>query len=299
MRSIVSADLDENLDDAERLGICLFDASERERQTLITRVDGGLLVQPLPGLFSRRSYWDSLPEDQRHIHLVRTLGILHPTWTFSYETAGAVYGIATSYRLLSKIHVSTSTTNRQRGTGPVVRHASKRLETQVEGRIRVTPPAKTVIDCCRTLGFREGLAVADAALRADLVSREMLAVELRSQGRQHGIRLARTIVSYADGRSENGGESIARAAIIELGYATPKLQVELRDPLAPGHVIRLDYLWRRVDGSIVAGELDGNDKYVMPSMTHGKTTSEVLVDERQREPRINALGIPCDAVPLS
>ena len=40
-------------------------------------------------------------------------------------------------------------------------------------------------------------------------------------------------MAYADGRSENGGESIVRGIMIDLGFALPELQVEIEDPLCP------------------------------------------------------------------
>lgn len=40
---------------------------------------------------------------------------------------------------------------------------------------------------------------------------------------------------HADGRSENGGESVVRAIILELGFAEPDLQVEIEDPSTPAH----------------------------------------------------------------
>lgn len=71
---------------------------------------------------------------------------------------------------------------------------------------------------------------------------------------------------HADGRSENGGESVVRAIILELGFAEPDLQVEIEDPLNPGTYKRVDYYWLLEDGRAIVGELDGFEKYLK---THG------------------------------
>lgn len=49
------------------------------------------------------------------------------------------------------------------------------------------------------------------------------------------------IASYADGLSENGGESRFRAFFIAYGFPVPELQVEFRDPLDPSQVFRVDF----------------------------------------------------------
>ncbi|MCH4181135.1 MAG: hypothetical protein PHR15_01495 [Atopobiaceae bacterium] len=292
MQHAIAAQIDGWLDGSERIGICTPVQSERMRQAMIRRVGSDVLVRPSDGLFARRRSWEALTSIEQHVLVVRTLGMLHMGWTFSHQTAAFVHGLTTSYNLLETIHVTTSVHNRQHGSGNVVRHSATKLRSERVGNIQVTPMATTVIDCCRTLGFSEGLAIADAALRSGRVTRADLEAEIRTQGRQHGIKLARITISYADGRSENGGESIARAMMLGLGYAIPDLQVDVTDPLDQGHVMRLDYLWERPDGSKVAGELDGRDKYVDPSMTGGRSTADVLLAERQRESHINALGIP-------
>ncbi|MFZ2756017.1 MAG: hypothetical protein WAY93_04025, partial [Atopobiaceae bacterium] len=105
-----------------------------------------------------------------------------------------------------------------------------------------------------------------------------------------GIRQARRVASLADGRAENGGESIARATMVELGFALPELQAEFRDPVG-GNAYRVDFLWSLPGGQQVAGELDGREKYVNPSMTGGRTPVEVLTAERRRESRLTACGV--------
>lgn len=136
---------------------------------------------------------------------------------------------------------------------------------QVDG-VRVTPFWRTVEDCLLRAPFSYGLTIADSALRAKDVSRGDLCERLRvdCEGRR-GYRRAQVIASYADGLSENGGESRFRAFFIAYGFPVPELQVEFRDPLDPSQVFRVDYFWQLEDGTCVIGELDGKGKYTLQS----------------------------------
>lgn len=94
---------------------------------------------------------------------------------------------------------------------------------------------------------------------------------------------------FADGNSENGGESFARGVMIEEGFLPPRLQVEIPDPVEPGRMYRVDYLWE-TDGGVIVGELDGRDKLADPALRKGKSMADVLRDERTRESRLTATG---------
>lgn len=72
----------------------------------------------------------------------------------------------------------------------------------------------------------------------------------------------RTLCQLADGKSENGGESLARAAMIELGFVRPELQHEFPNETNPKWPYRVDFAWK-VGGKLIVGELDGADKYLV------------------------------------
>lgn len=95
---------------------------------------------------------------------------------------------------------------------------------------------------------------------------------------------------YANPLAENGGESMARGTMIELGYEVPELQVEVPNPLDDNHPFRVDFMWQRRDASLVIGELDGMDKYIEPEMCKGRTSVEVMSAERVRESRLTIAG---------
>ncbi len=106
--------------------------------------------------------------------------------------------------------------------------------------VEVTSPLLTVLDCARTLPFREGLAIADSALRRDLIDLDHLveaAHRLRGAGRKRALRVA----EHADPRPANPFESALRAVVIEAGLTgfvpqlvipgcQPQIRVDLGDP---------------------------------------------------------------------
>ena len=84
----------------------------------------------------------------------------------------------------------------------------------------MTPPERTVYDCLRRTDFPLGLGVADSALRQGVVAEEGLSAFVGSVPRDpRGREQAVGTLAWADPRSENGGESIARGRMLALGYA--------------------------------------------------------------------------------
>ena len=277
-------------DDAERRGMCLTTLTSAENNLFKRHVVRGLAVQPLPGLFARAGYWSGLNPRTRHLHELRSLAEVHPDWTYSHVSAAVVYGLAVSYRQLGRVHVATSAAAHSEGSRQVARHVVEGDETVIVDGFRVTSPERTVFDCIRSLPFGDALAVADSALAQGLMTSHQLERYVGAHPHTWGIGQARRIASLADGHAENGGESLARAAMIELGFMLPELQAEFRDPI-DGNVYRVDFLWRLPGGACVIGELDGREKYVNPSMTKGRTTVEVFAAERRRESRLTAWGV--------
>jgi hypothetical protein len=98
------------------------------------------------------------------------------------------------------------------------------------------------------------------------------------------------VAALANGLSESGGESTARAVMIEEGFMWPTLQKEVTDPVDKSKKFRVDFYWQLPSGD-VAGELDGREKYRNPEMTNGKDAVDVLADERLRESRVSGTNV--------
>lgn len=247
----------------------------------------GLLVRPHPGMYASPQFWDDLSPEERNLYIARALAQKQPAWVFAGPTAALAYGLSVSWSCLTEVCMATSRYSHTSRRGSIRRIIVSNDDVVERAGLRVTSFIRTVYDCLRTMSFCDALVVADSALRRANLSRERLKANmLRRFGSMTGIQRVCSIIDLADGRSENGGESYARGKMISLGYAIPDLQRTLPDLIEGGEGYRADYAWDLPDGTIVYGELDGHDKYFDINMTGGKTTEDILLDERRREARL-------------
>ena len=282
---------------AEAQRMCLFTEDKRLRAALGRRAWGTCtsidVVKPFQSIFARRSYWEGLNPTERTLHTARALAVAHPAWIFSHFTAAVLYGWDVSYALQELLHVAFPYHYRGYDSEKLIRHTQREVEFEKVSGVRVTSPLQTLFDCLSSGGLRQGLPIADSALRSGLVDLDgaMHAFENEKPFcRKRGCRAVIDTMSHADPRSESGGESIARATMIELGFECPDLQVEFEDPLNPGKKIRVDFRWKLKDGTQILGELDGKQKYTDAALTGGRDAIEFLTAERLRESRLSITG---------
>lgn len=279
------------LKDAERRQACLESFSEQLHRLLETRVRTGLLVSPLPRLYARAELWDRLDQTMRTAYLARGLQKLHPRWVFCGTTAAVMHGLDVSWEVQDPLEIASSSGRASTSSPHIARRYVRGDDPVLANDVRVTSLPRTLLDCMRSLEFREALAVADSALHLGLISHEdLLAYVLGGRRGMSGVERARSVAEMADPRPENGMESIARALMHELGFATPELQVPFVDPVNPRRTYYVDYCWTLPDGSLIIGELDGAEKYRNPLMNGGSPT-EKMRRERRRESRIS-IGRP-------
>lgn len=289
-------EIDQLLDGAERVGRCLFAPEGALRRACRRRVLSGQLDSPHPGLFVRQGYWDALNANQRVLHVIRGLANLHPAWVFCFASAAAVHGLETSYLLANEVHVIAQHASSAARRGEAVKsgyrviyHALSVRDEDIErvDGVSVTAFDRTVFDCVRILSFPLGLAIADSALRRGGCSRgEVLENALNLWPGCVGAARFATVMRWANPLSENGGESYARAIMLENGVAEPELQYEYVDRIDPAYVYRVDCRWEMKGALDVGGELDGIEKTSSPEMLRGKSAQEALRKERERESRL-------------
>lgn len=218
----------------------------------------------------------------RHAALVHATALAHPTGDgleFARESAAAVWGMPritpwpkSVRHLVTRRGVSGSSVLRPFLGGEAVC-------SLVHG-IRVTSPARTVVDLARTGRLEDGVTAADHCLRHRLCTAEELAAEVglvatRAPGR---VR-ARTVVDLADGLSMSPGESLSRVQMFRLRIPRPRLQVGFFD--AAGHIGDVDFWWKGV-----VGEFDGHTKYRLPPGASHEDVGRVLWSEKKREDRL-------------
>lgn len=144
--------------------------------------------------------------------------------------------------------------------------------------LEVTDLPRTVVDVARTSRFAEGVMVADAAIEREVLRDDLLA-ELPPAGHR-GVRRARDVIAFADGRSGSPLESLSRVSILEAGLPAPDLQYVFTD--AEGRM-PVDFWWPSYG---VVGEFDGKVKYLDERYRNGRTMEQVLLDEKWREARL-------------
>ncbi len=132
---------------------------------------------------------------------------------------------------------------------------------------------RTVTDLARNSSFREGVVVADSALRLKLTSKKELRAVLADCPRTPGLRRAAEVVEFADGLAESVLESIARVAFRDCGLPRPVLQVRIGTEQFIG---RVDFLWEQYR---TIAEVDGMIKYVDPA----RARDQLRRDKRLRE----------------
>lgn len=286
--------IEQLLTQAEQEGRCLIPPSAAIRKALLRRI-GSAIVSPMPGLFARKTRWEELNRAQRHVEIVRALAVAHPDWTFCSFSAACLLGLEVSWRHLNVVHACSATKPSARPGARIQRHWTEPAGAIDQGGISITPPIQTVTDCLLQTGFADGMPIADSAISKLGLTREQLmeAVEKRAGARNgRAVRTALTTLQYADALAESGRESVARAVMIETGFAPDRLQYELTDPFDSTESMQTDFAWDRQARELTLGELDGFVKYTDQAMLAGRTTAETLVAERQREAHLSLYGHP-------
>lgn len=298
MSRTVDAQVQRAIEAAERAGRLVTADTPRGATALRTRHKAGRLASPAPGAFARPEYWQRLSRDEQGLHLIKTESHRHRDWIFAGASAGLLHGLEIPFALRGRICVATSVRSHSSSSTRTQRIRVDEDETVVVSGVPATSLVRTVFDCTRGASLRLGLPVADSALRALLKDplangmntelRELMEqVDLRFSGHR-GIENTRRTLALADGRAESGGESVLRAALHELGFATPELQVEIEDPVVPGRMLRIDMGYLREDGSWLLIELDGVGKRG-ESRDQGELSRN---RERIRESHLSLYGWP-------
>jgi len=277
-----------------------FVLAARERRMgrtseLLRAVRAGDLIPVSRGVYRRASSRTTDPDrraDDDHLARVRAAQLRSSVpLTIAGMSAAAVWGLPVIGEWPQTVHVASPRAPGGRSNAHLTRsYVGAEPPITVKGGLTVTTLARTVAEVCRTESMERAVAVADAALRgADgrpTVSRADILRELDALGRAPGAARARGAVEFASELAESPGESCSRVAMWRLGVPAPILQQRFHDET--GLVAFVDFWW---PGLRVAGEFDGRGKYLREEFAHGRTTAEIVMDEKRREDRLRALGI--------
>lgn len=254
-------------------------------------VDSGEAVRIAPGSYAWRDAWDAADPLRKHAQRVwEAAARLQPGAVFVRHAAAALWSIDTLGPWPGRVDVAVDDSGGGRSTGLIVRHSRR---VPVDGIVAwgdhfVTTPAQTVVDIAASHPFTIGVAAADQALwerriGGALLSADELGDAVHAFIGRGNVRVDR-VARFADARAANVRESQSRVLIHTLGFPAPELQQ--RFDLPGGGVAYSDFWWPKWR---VIGELDGLTKYLDERMRAGRSPSQVLSDEKDREDELRRL----------
>lgn len=248
----------------------------------------GDLVRIGRGMYAPADAWSTLTPWARYLSRVHGVALTHPDAVFVGESACALRGLPV-FGEPPDVHILVPRPMKSRRMSGIRVHTSERMpQAENLDGIRVAAADEVAVDIARTRHPAVGLAVADAALRADArLSVEHLARLSSDLPSSRGARGARWVFARASGIRETPLESVSSAAIEWLGFPEPELQAWFRGA-SPAEDARVDFWWRRFR---LAGESDGAVKY---SGRFGDAR-RALADRNARDAMLHTRGIRATA----
>ncbi|WP_243225203.1 hypothetical protein [Microbacterium sp. CIAB417] len=250
----------------------------------------GRLIRVHRGQYVDGATWRSLWEEGRHLLRVFAFARSSPSAVFTHASAAALWGLPLYGMRDDFVHVLIAGSRHSRRAPGVMRHALVVHEDDITIRhgLRCTSLVRTTFDLARTLPREGALAVGDAALGAAAVSHHVQDAERAALWRDdllarcgtgaRGVRQARWVARFADGRAELPGESVSRLRLHQLGFRDVALQVPVTGPAGDEYFVDFGF-----PGAQKFGEFDGEAKYLEPDLRAASTTAEAVLAEKRRE----------------
>ncbi|ROQ37508.1 hypothetical protein EDF46_2966 [Frondihabitans sp. PhB188] len=240
----------------------------------------GLLHRVAPGSYVDAAEWRALSERTQYEVVIRAqMARLSPDVVVSHDSAAALWRMPSLDGWPGRVHVIDPARETPLTRGLVARHVGPLDEADVVGgrEFLVTSVTRTALDLALRDGFLVALLVFDHALRYYGVTQDDLRAALgRREKARRRVAVSRAI-DFASADSESPGESISHAQMLLLGFEPPELQKEFTED--DRVVARTDFYWSGVG---VAGEFDGDEKYLSAAMRGGRSAEQVVVDEKWR-----------------
>lgn len=204
----------------------------------------------------------------------------------SHQSALLELGVDWWDLALDRVHLTRRDARAGRAEAGVQQHRATLTDDEVVevGGLRITAPARTLLDVARIAGTERGLVVADSLLRQGWTSSDDLWKAYGDSERWPRSAHLRMVISLADGRSGSVGESRSRYLFWLMRLPRPDLQHPVLDE--DGRVLALlDFAWPKLG---VAVEFDGRRKY-LTDRRRGESAEDVVIREKLREDRVREL----------
>lgn len=232
------------------------------------------------------------PEERHRAHVIAVARDSTGGAVMSHTSAAVLWRLPLHRIRCAAVHMTMPAARRVSSSPDVRRHAGPlpAADVVIVDGIRCTSLSRTVFDLLCVLPREAAVSVADAAERQmarrlrewdlDAVAawRLELGRRLAEADGRRGVRQARWVAAFADGRAQLPGESVSRLQLHRLGFAAPELQVPVAGP--DGRTFFVDF---ELGDVRCFGEFDGKEKYFDEAMRSGRTVEQVIFDEKRRE----------------
>ena len=213
------------------------------------------------------------------------LDLGRPEAAISHTSALRLLGLPARRALLPDTVRLTHPALWRRGKGFTVNQAPlPPADVTLRGPLRLTTPARTLVDCAREWPLEDAVVAMDAALLRGTVAPTGLATAVVAARSWPGAPRAARAAGLADGRAESPLETRGRLRLLGAGLPPTDLQVEIR---VGGRLIGVVDAW--FDDAAVAVEFDGRVKYTDP--WGDRSPERVLWDEKRREDALRSTDI--------
>jgi hypothetical protein len=270
--------------------------SERDIAHALAR---GALVRIRRGWYVDAEDWRGLWNEGRHLLAVLAAhnDSSYAAPPFCFESAAVIHGLPLYRMTSSVVHSLIGATSHSRTKTGVARHSlhvDSGDVTEVSG-LRCTTMDRTILDVAQRMPLEAAVASADAALRRVAVRDHRQQEEVAEDWRRglldraaristRGIRQARRVIAFADGRAQLPGESVSRLYLHRLGFRGIGLQTHVLGP--DGEDYWTDFAFPEAR---VFGEFDGVGKYLAEELRGGRTIEQVVLAEKRREDAIRGV----------
>ena len=250
----------------------------------------GKLVRIRHGVYVDAPQWQKLESWERYaLNIEAAAECLAAPTIFSHHSAASIHGIPTILRN-QPVHALTTYAGGGRSRAGVKRHfvikGSERAQ-EVKGFL-VTDRTRTVLDIAASVPFAEAIGPIDFLLNkkrnSQPVTKDQLLDGTRGIYSKAADRRITAAINFGAGNSGSPGESYARALMHVVGFGMPQLQYAVNTTKG---TVYTDYYWEEVG---LVGEFDGREKYMKPEYLKGRTPSQVVIEEKDREDAIRATG---------
>jgi hypothetical protein len=268
-----------------------LDCGETDR-SLAVAIREGALVRLRRGFYAPADIYATATSSGKHVqHARAAMAGQGGRVALTGISAAALHGFDIYGTSLDVVHLVRLDNGSTRTEAGIVHHGSRQnIEEEpglYEGML-ASIPARAVWEVACRSSLEGGVVTADSALHQMPELKESLDALHDRFALFPGSVKGRTVMRFADGRSDSPGESVTRVQYYRYGIPIPDLQYDVFDER--GVLIGTsDYYW---DDFRHLGEFDGKIKY-QKLLRAGESPSDCVFREKRREDamRADSLGM--------